>query len=86
MTTELFIPRSNAKQVVRSSLIDKMNAFRDPFNDHRMTLVSAPAGYGKTTILTQWVAQLNDPVAWLSLDEKDNDPFVFLHYLISALQ
>ncbi len=86
LTTKLFIPRSNAKQVVRPVLIDKLNAFHDPFHDHKMTLVSAPAGYGKTTMLTQWVAQFHDPVAWLSLDAKDNDPFVFLQYFISALQ
>ena len=51
-----------------------------------MTLVSAPAGFGKTTILTQWIAQCNHPVAWLSLDEKDNDPYLFLRYFIAALQ
>lgn len=86
LATKLYIPRSNAKQIVRSPLIDKLNAFHDPFHDHKMTLVSAPAGYGKTTILTHWIAQFQDPVAWLSLDEKDNDPGVFLQYLISALQ
>jgi len=82
LATKLFIPRSSSKQVQRPSLIDKLNTF----HDHKMTLVSAPAGFGKTTILTQWVSQLNDPVAWLSLDERDNDPFLFLRYLIAALQ
>jgi LuxR family maltose regulon positive regulatory protein len=82
LATKLFIPRSNSRQVQRPFLIDRLNAF----HDHKMTLVSAPAGFGKTTILTQWVSQLNDPVAWLSLDEKDNDPYLFLQYLIAALQ
>lgn len=86
LATKLFMPRSNAKQVVRSVLVEKLNTFHDPFHDHKMTLVSAPAGYGKTTILTQWASQFHDPIAWLSLDEKDNDPFVFLQYLIAALQ
>jgi len=86
LATKLFIPRSNAKLIVRSSLIEKLNSFYDPFHDHKMTLVSAPAGYGKTTILTQWITHFNNPVAWLSLDEKDNDPFIFLQYLIAALQ
>ncbi len=59
----------------------------------RLTLVSAPAGFGKTTLVTQWIAQMGDPesgrgpaVAWVSLDEGDNDPATFWTYVISALQ
>lgn len=51
-----------------------------------MTLVSAPAGFGKTTLITEWLACCGRPAAWLSLDEKDNEPARFLLYLISALQ
>jgi LuxR family maltose regulon positive regulatory protein len=53
---------------------------------HRLTLVSAPAGFGKTTLLVNWIQQTNCPVAWLSLDQGDNDPTRFWVYVIAALQ
>lgn len=53
---------------------------------HKLTLVSAPAGYGKTTLLCQWLSGDTYPVAWLSLDENDNDPTRFLTHLIAACQ
>jgi LuxR family maltose regulon positive regulatory protein len=52
----------------------------------KLTLVSAPAGFGKTTLVSAWVAGCGQPVAWLSLDEGDNDPICFLVYLIAAVQ
>jgi LuxR family maltose regulon positive regulatory protein len=52
----------------------------------KLTLVSAPAGYGKTTLLAEWVAGMEHPVAWLSLDEGDDDPARFLAYLTAALR
>jgi LuxR family maltose regulon positive regulatory protein len=51
-----------------------------------LTLVSAPAGFGKTTLLAQWVTESRTPVAWLSLEPEDNEPTRFLTYLIAALQ
>ena len=48
--------------------------------------ISAPAGFGKTTLVSEWIASCKRPVAWLSLDEGDNDPARFLTYLITALQ
>jgi LuxR family maltose regulon positive regulatory protein len=51
-----------------------------------LILVTAPAGYGKTTIISEWVNQINLPVAWLTLDEGDNDLARFLIYIIAALQ
>ena len=51
-----------------------------------LTLVSAPAGFGKTTLLAQWLTESNTPVAWLSLESEDNEPVRFLSYLIAALQ
>ncbi len=54
---------------------------------HRqLTLVSAPAGFGKTTLVSEWAATCGRPVAWLSLDEGDNDPARFMAYLVAALQ
>jgi len=52
----------------------------------RLTLVSAPAGFGKTTLLAAWAHSSLDPIAWLSLDEADNSMERFLRYLVSALQ
>ena len=53
---------------------------------HRLALLSAPAGFGKTTLLAAWAAACGRPVAWLSLDEGDSDPAVFLTGLVLALQ
>jgi ATP/maltotriose-dependent transcriptional regulator MalT len=54
--------------------------------EHALTLVSAPTGFGKTTLLAQWLAESSLPAAWLSLEPEDNDPTRFLSYLIAALQ
>jgi len=51
-----------------------------------VTLISAPAGFGKTTLVSEWVAGCERPAAWLSLDDGDNDPARFLTYLVAALQ
>ena len=51
-----------------------------------LTLISAPAGFGKTTLLSEWLAGCKLPVAWLALDEADSDPARFLVYLVAALQ
>ncbi len=51
-----------------------------------LTLVSAPAGYGKSTLVSSWLRETGIPSAWLSLDEGDNDPIRFSQYFISALQ
>lgn len=53
---------------------------------HKLTLVSAPAGFGKTTLVSEWVHRVKLPVAWLSLDEGDNDAPRFLSYIVAALQ
>ncbi len=52
----------------------------------KLTLVSAPAGFGKTTVVSEWIAGCDRPAAWLSLDEMDSDPTRFLAYLVAALQ
>jgi LuxR family maltose regulon positive regulatory protein len=54
--------------------------------NRKLTLISAPAGFGKTTLVSEWAAGCERPVAWLSLDEGDNDPTRFLIYLVAALQ
>jgi LuxR family maltose regulon positive regulatory protein len=82
LTTKLYIPPVRPELVPRPRLIERLNA-----GLHRkLTLISAPAGFGKTTLLSEWVAGCGRPVAWLSLAESDNDPTRFLAYFIAALQ
>jgi LuxR family maltose regulon positive regulatory protein len=52
----------------------------------KLTLISAPAGFGKTTVLSTWIENSKYSIAWLSLDESDNDLTRFLSYFIAALQ
>ena len=81
LETKLYLPQWSADRVSRPRLIDCIHPKR------KLTLVSAPAGFGKTTLLAEWVAAVpTRPVAWVSLDQSDNDPAVFWSYLITALQ
>jgi LuxR family maltose regulon positive regulatory protein len=80
--TKLHIPPLRTSFVSRQRLIDKLNA--EP--DARLTLISAPAGYGKTTLVIAWLRDLQTKSALLSLDENDNDPQRFLVYLFAALR
>ena len=82
LATKLYVPPPRPKVVLRPNLIERLNE-----GLHRkLTLISAPAGFGKTTLVSEWVACCQRPVAWLSLDEGDNDPARFLTYLVAALQ
>lgn len=82
LQTKLYAPRIRQSLVPRSRLITKLNQ-----GLHRqLTLISAPAGFGKTTLITEWIAACERPFAWLSLDERDNDLTRFLTYFIAALQ
>lgn len=80
LTTKLYLPPTRAKTVLRPRLIERLNEAR------RLTLVSAPAGFGKTVLVSAWAAGCGRPVAWLSLDEGDNDLGRFLIYFVAALQ
>ena len=80
--TKLHIPRPRQRQVSRPRLIERL----DEGLRGKLTLVSAPAGYGKTTLVGDWITRSQMPTAWLSLDASDNDPARFLTYLIAALQ
>ena len=82
LLTKLFIPPPRPKLVSRPHLIQKINESLLC----KLTLISAPAGFGKTTLVSDWVAGCGRSVAWLSLDNGDNDPARFLTYLICALQ
>ena len=87
LKTKLYIPPVRPELVPRPRLIERLNA-----GLHRkLTLVSAPAGFGKTTLVSEWIQAMGGatpPIAaaWLSLDEDDNDPTRFLSYSIAALR
>ena len=84
LTTKLSIPprRPRAGVVDRSRLIGRLNAS----DDRRLTVISAPAGFGKTMLAAEWIPQNPHCVAWLSLDAGDGDPVRFWTYVIAALQ
>jgi len=82
LTTKLYVPQPRPNLVQRTHLIDRLNKGIN----HKLTLISAPAGFGKTTLLSKWISQSKLRAAWLSLDKGDNDPVHFIHYLIAALQ
>lgn len=82
VATKLFIPQVRPRRVNRRRLIDRLNEG----NGRRLTVILAPAGYGKTTLLSEWAIQSQQPVAWISLDEADNDVDRLLSYLFAALQ
>src|SRR5215212_460612 len=81
LATKLYVPPPRPEAVPRSRLIERL----DDGLHRKLTLVSAPAGFGKTTLLGEWATTLPRPAAWLSLDEGDNDPTRFLSYLVAAL-
>ena len=83
LTTKLYIPPVRPNLVPRPRLIERLNA--GPRAGRKLTLISAPAGFGKTTLVSEWVNQ-SHKVAWLSLDEGDNDPARFLAYFVAAIQ
>ena len=84
LRTKLFIPPVLPNLVPRPQLIDRLN--KGLQLGHKLTLVSAPAGFGKTTLVRDWIINCERPAAWLSLDEGDSDPKRFLAYLVAALQ
>src|SRR6185436_1355357 len=82
LATKLYLPPPRSNAVLRPRLIERLNQ-----GLHRkLTLISAPAGFGKTTLLSAWVTGCDRPTAWLSLDARDNDLTRFLTYLVAALQ
>ncbi len=82
LRTKLYIPPLRPSSVRRPHLIERLNAGLD----RKLTLISAPAGFGKTTLLSEWVQGLRQPVAWVSLDPSDSDVSRFWRYVIAALQ
>ncbi len=81
LSTKLYIPPVRPTLIPRPRLYERLART----NGHRIVLVSAPAGYGKTTLVSSWLAENECPACWLSLDESDNDPVRFLQYLARGL-
>ncbi len=82
LRTKLSAPATRPQLVPRPRLFTMLNAGLKT----KLTLVSAPPGFGKTTLVGEWARQCACPVAWLSLDDADNDPARFLAYLTAAIQ
>jgi LuxR family maltose regulon positive regulatory protein len=85
LATKFYVPTSPGTLIRRP----RLSALLDKALEHPFTLVSAPAGFGKTTLLSTWAQALaahTTGVCWLSLDEEDNDPQLFWTYVMGALQ
>lgn len=92
LATKFYIPRLRSGLVARPRLLERLD---EGLHDGRpLTLVSAPAGYGKTTLIAAWLQQAGpwEPpvppsrIAWLSLEEDDDEPARFFSYLLAALE
>ncbi len=81
LSTRLTLPALREGIVRRQRLLDKVNGA-----PRKLILVAAPAGFGKSTLVVDWLRDCDHKHAWLSLDERDNDPALFLRYLVSAFQ
>jgi len=84
LKTKLFVPPVKANLVSRTSLLEKLDNARQA--GIPCVLVSAPAGFGKTTLVNEWVRSSGLPFTWLALDEGDNNPLSFWRYVDAALQ
>ena len=85
IATKLYVPKPRRGLVTRPRLLERLRRGADS----RLTLVSAPAGFGKTTLLAEWLGETlgeDHSVAWLSLDPSDNEPSSFWTYVVTALQ
>jgi len=82
LLTKLHIPPAGNNIVHRAELYEKLNTGLS----RKLILVSAPAGFGKTTLLSDWINQLKISTAWFSLDKSDSDPVEFLNYIIAGIQ
>jgi len=82
LTTKVHIPPLHSNLVTRPHLIRRLND--GIVQCRRLTLISAPAGYGKSTLLIEWISQIGIPVAWLSLERGENTPARFWNYFVTA--
>src|SRR5512136_2429744 len=84
VSTKLHLPPLRADAVLRMRLLERLET--GAREGRTLTLISAPAGFGKTTLISAWLQHGLRQSAWLSLDTSDNDPIRFWRYVIAALQ
>ncbi|NTU63317.1 MAG: LuxR family transcriptional regulator, partial [Chloroflexi bacterium] len=84
LSTKLHMPPVRADMLLRARLIERLES--GAHEGRTLTLISATAGFGKTTLISAWLQQSQRQSAWLSLDQSDNDPIRFWRYVIAALQ
>ncbi|MBS8233145.1 LuxR C-terminal-related transcriptional regulator [Marinobacter salarius] len=82
LTTKFLRPTADPRSVKR----ERLSALLQPDGAKRLNLVVAPAGFGKTTLVSQWCSQSPSTVAWLSLDEHDDEPRRFWQYVVGAFE
>ena len=82
LQTKFFVPPVRPEVVSRTRLLARLG----PTGPRALTLISAPPGYGKTTLISDWLKDSRQPCAWLALDAEDNDPVRFMTYLVAAWQ
>ena len=82
LRTKLYVPPTRPELVPRPHLLERLNAGLA----RQLIVIAAPAGFGKTTLLSTWLRDCGAPYAWLSLDEADNDPTRFRAYLLAAFE
>jgi LuxR family maltose regulon positive regulatory protein len=82
LSTKFLLPRAGRGYLPRPHLVQWL----DSHLEERLILISAPAGYGKTSILAEFLAHINLPAAWYQLDPSDSDPYTFMAYLIESLR
>ncbi len=82
LATKLYVPLPRPETISRPRLLGHLRHILN----RKLTLISAPAGFGKTTLICDWIGTCGKSVAWLSLDEGDNDPVRFISYLVAAIQ
>lgn len=82
LSTKLKCPALRSNLIPRTRLLQRLQASEY----RRLVLVTAPAGYGKTTLVLDWLQQRGEPIAWYAIDRTDNDPQQFMLYLVHALQ
>jgi LuxR family transcriptional regulator, maltose regulon positive regulatory protein len=81
LESKLVVPPSSPQTVSRTALVNRLRAA----GAFPVVLIAAPAGYGKTTLLAQWAERDARPFAWITVDERDNDPFVLLKHVTAAV-
>jgi len=81
LITKLYKPPARKEFLLRPRLVKYLSEG----SNRKLTLVSAPAGFGKTILVSQWIREVGYAAIWISLDEGDNDPVQFLRYLFRAL-